>query len=270
MRILKGNYMVLLVGILMLLLLAACGGNDTAGNTESEDSSADNAEVDSDEVIEWNLSLWGGPRAFTDPVDEWAETMKEKTDGKWIINVEYAETLGPATENLDGISSGLFEAAGVIPYWTPGKLPLQQVMDLPFLQPIETGDIVRLQMYAWENEHILNELLEWNAVPLLPTAVPQAEYMGIDPVATAEDFDGLRIAGLGAEASIIFEEFGAVPTPLETTEIFDALDKGTIDGTVYAYTYSLGAYSLHEASKYYTRGLASGQPSMFMVANKDA
>lgn len=256
----------------LIIFLAACGGGSTedTSSNETSNSTSNDSSQNSDDIIEWNLSVWGAPRAFTDPVDEWAETMKEKTDGRWIINVEYGEALGPTSEALEGISAGLFEAAGVVPYWTPGKLPLQQVLDLPFLMPLETGDIIRMQMYAWENEHILNELAEWNAVPLLPTAVPQAEYMGTKKIEKAEDFDGVRIAGLGAEASIIFEEFGAVPSPLETTEIFDALDKGTIDGVIYAYTYSLGAYSLHEASKYYTRNLASGQPSMFMVANKDA
>src|SRR5690625_659772 len=183
MRSINKRFLMLLSLALLLVILAACGGGEDEAATDdsgTDEATENNDEVaeDSDEVIEWDLSVWGGPRAFTDPVDEWAETMEEKTDGKWVINVEYAEALGPTTESLEGISSGLFEAAGVVPYWTPGKLPLQQVLDLPFLQPMETGDIVRLQMYAWENEHILAELAEWNAVPLLPTAVPQAEYMG--------------------------------------------------------------------------------------------
>lgn len=59
---------------------------------------------------EWNVSLWGSPRAFTAHVEKIAELVDEKTGGKFTLNLSYGG-LSNNRENLDGISIGAFEMA---------------------------------------------------------------------------------------------------------------------------------------------------------------
>ena len=40
-------------------------------------------------ATEWNASLWGKRRAFTEHVERLAELVSEKTDGEFTINVSY-------------------------------------------------------------------------------------------------------------------------------------------------------------------------------------
>jgi len=59
---------------------------------------------------EWNVSLWGKRRAFTEHVEKLAELVSEKTGGDFTLNISYGG-LSKNKENLDGISIGAFEMA---------------------------------------------------------------------------------------------------------------------------------------------------------------
>ena len=54
-------------------------------------------------ATEWNVSLWGKRRAFTENVEKLAELVEAKTDGEFTLNISYGG-LSKARENLDGIS----------------------------------------------------------------------------------------------------------------------------------------------------------------------
>jgi len=61
-------------------------------------------------ATEWNVSLWGKRRAFTEHVEKLAELVSEKTNGEFTLNISYGG-LSNNRENLDGISIGAFEMA---------------------------------------------------------------------------------------------------------------------------------------------------------------
>ena len=61
-------------------------------------------------ATEWNVSVWGKRRAFTEHVEKLAELVSAKTNGEFTMNVSYGG-LSKNRENLDGISIGAFEMA---------------------------------------------------------------------------------------------------------------------------------------------------------------
>ena len=40
-------------------------------------------------ATEWNVSLWGKRRAFTENVEKLAELVEAKTDGEFTLNISY-------------------------------------------------------------------------------------------------------------------------------------------------------------------------------------
>ena len=66
-------------------------------------------------ATEWNVSMWGKRRAFTEHVEKLAELVSAKTNGEFTINMAYGETLSKNRENLDGISIGAFEMSSLAP-----------------------------------------------------------------------------------------------------------------------------------------------------------
>ena len=59
---------------------------------------------------EWNVSVWGKRRAFTEHVHKLGELLEQKTNGEFTLNISYGG-LSKNRENLDGISIGAFEMA---------------------------------------------------------------------------------------------------------------------------------------------------------------
>ena len=53
-------------------------------------------------ATEWNVSVWGKRRAFTEHVEKLAELVSAKTNGEFTMNVSYGG-LSKNRENLDGV-----------------------------------------------------------------------------------------------------------------------------------------------------------------------
>lgn len=81
-------------------------------------------------AVEWNVSLWGKRRAFTENVEKLAELVKEKTGGEFTLNISYGG-LSKNRENLDGISIGAFEMAQFCAGYHRDKNPSITVLELP-------------------------------------------------------------------------------------------------------------------------------------------
>jgi len=225
--------------------------------------------VSEEKIIKWNLNVWGGPRAWTKPMERWAADMAKYTDGKWQIKIHYGAVLSPAKEALDGIKSGMFEASGMCNAYAPNKLPLHRVLELPFLPPTETIHIQLMQHAMWEHPALKKELLRWNAVPLLPAGLPTYHLMGNKALRSVSDFDGTRIR-IGGDIAKVLKEFGAVPTLVPAPEVYETISRGTIDLVGLPYTYALGSYKIWEVSKYLNIPLTLGTMSCPVLASKTA
>jgi TRAP-type C4-dicarboxylate transport system substrate-binding protein len=81
---------------------------------------------------EWNVSVWGKRRAFTEHVEKLAELVSTKTNGEFTMNVSYGG-LSKNRENLDGISIGAFEMAQFCAGYHRDKNRAITVLELPFL-----------------------------------------------------------------------------------------------------------------------------------------
>ena len=107
--------------------------------------------ISAEKVINWNLSVWGGKRAWTRPLHDWAADMEKKTKGGWKIKIHYGAVLAPPKEQLDGIRAGMFEAAAICCAYTPGKVPLHTVAELPFIAPDTNPFFYKMRSVPGEN-----------------------------------------------------------------------------------------------------------------------
>jgi TRAP-type C4-dicarboxylate transport system substrate-binding protein len=208
--------------------------------------------------IEWNASLWGNPRAVTKGIEAVAAYVEEKSGGNFTIKINYGETLSSSRENIDGISLGAFEVAQMCTSYHPGKNPLGTVLDLPFLPLPTFGILVKVhdafQNYApWQKE-----LSRWNAKTWVTAVLPQYEFMGVgEPPRTLEAWKGMRVRALGGIGDAM-RKLGAVPTTVPAPEVYTSLERGVVQAASFPYSYTFGAYRLHEIGKWFTEGLQPG------------
>ena len=113
-------------------------------------------------ATEWNVSLWGKRRAFTEHVEKLAELVSEKTGGEFTLNISYGG-LSKNRENLDGISIGAFEMAQFCAGYHRDKNPSITVLELPFLGVASLEQEIALSKAVYAHPATVEDLARWNA-----------------------------------------------------------------------------------------------------------
>ena len=217
---------------------------------------------------EWNVSLWGARRAFTEHVEKLAELVSDKTDGEFTLNISYGG-LSPERENLDGISIGAFEMAQFCAGYHPDKNPTLMVAELPFLG-VDTLEEERAVSEAlYEHPAVIEDLGRWNATPLMPSPMPQYNIIGKgEAPQTLEDFAGLSVRATGGIGQAM-ESVGAVPTSMTASEVRQSMDSGVIEAAAFA-PHAHMSFGTVEASDWWTTNLDPGTVNCPVVVNTDA
>jgi len=222
------------------------------------------------EVIEWDLSMWGGAGARIWPVHPWwVDEIEKRTEGRFKITTHLGGALAPSKEQLDGLKAGLYDMCHWATAYHPGKNPLGSFFDLPALIPLDVKEISQLELAFQEHPDAKKEMLDrWNAVYIgLAHTRPPYTFLGGTPVRSLADFEGQRMRVSGLTAKLI-EQFGGVGLLIPAPEVYEAIQKGTLDQAFFAPA-SHTAYKIDEVAKYYTYnlGLGSGM-AWFLCANK--
>jgi TRAP-type C4-dicarboxylate transport system substrate-binding protein len=214
--------------------------------------------------VTWTVAIFGPPRPTTAPLEFLAKEVAARTGGQLKIEPVYGEALSKATEMLDGLKAGVFEAANICASYYPGKLPLFTVLDLPMLAPDDIQAQARVQMALAEHPAMQQEFKRWGVRMLLPIPLPQYQLMGKKRITRAEDLKGVRVRVSGEMAKIL-EDFGAVKGLVSAPEAFTALERGVLDMISFP-TFAFVSYRLHEISKYFIDRISLGsQPCLWAV-----
>ncbi|MCP4380960.1 MAG: C4-dicarboxylate ABC transporter substrate-binding protein [Hyphomicrobiales bacterium] len=219
-------------------------------------------------ATEWNVSLWGKRRAFTEHVEKLAELVAEKTDGEFTLNLSYGG-LSNSRENLDGISIGAFEMAQFCAGYHADKNPSITVLELPFLgvDSLEKEIAVSLAVYA--HPAVQEDLGRWNATLLMPSPLPQYNIIGLgDAPRTLADFDGLSVRATGGIGTAL-AAIGAVPTSMPATDVRLSLDNGVIKAVAFA-PHAHMSFGTVENADWWTTNLNPGTVNCPVVVNTDA
>ncbi|KAB2920736.1 MAG: C4-dicarboxylate ABC transporter substrate-binding protein [Hyphomicrobiaceae bacterium] len=220
--------------------------------------------------VEWNFSTWGKKRAFTAGIEKVAEIVSQRTAGKFTIKIHYAEALSKDKENLDGIKIGAFEMADFCNFYHPGKNPAYMVLSLPFLSLADWNVSKDVREAMLKHPAFVADMAQWNAQAYMSGLLPQYEFLGKGkPPATIEDWKGLRVragGGIGDAMRVL----GAVLSTVPATEVYTAIERGTVDAASFPFTYAHAAYQVHTVTDWFTSNLSPGTAECNSVINKDA
>ncbi|MGI9351869.1 MAG: C4-dicarboxylate TRAP transporter substrate-binding protein [Rhizobiaceae bacterium] len=216
----------------------------------------------------WNVSLWGKRRAFTEHVEKLAELVSAKTNGEFTLNISYGG-LSKNKENLDGISIGAFEMAQFCAGYHRDKNPTITVLELPFLGVSNLADEVKVSHAVYGHPAVQKDLARWNAKLLMTSPMPQYNIVGTgEPRSKLTDFDGMRVRATGGLGKA-FSAVGAVPTSVTATEAYQAMESGVVDTVAFAQHAHL-AFRTIDIAKWWTANLNPGTVNCPVVVNTDA
>lgn len=219
-------------------------------------------------ATEWNVSVWGKRRAFTEHIHKLADLVAEKTNGEFTMNISY-EGLSKNTENLDGISIGAFEMAQICAGYHPDKNRAVTVLELPFLGVNTLEEEVAVSNAVYAHPAVAKEMEQWNARLLMTSPMPQYNLVGTgEPRSTLDTFKGMRVRATGGIGQA-FEAVGAVPTSVTSNEAYQAMESGVVDTVAFAQHAHLSFGTINEAD-WWTENLNPGTVNCPVVVNIDA
>jgi len=217
---------------------------------------------------EWNVSVWGKRRAFTEHVHKLGELLDQKTNGEFTLNISYGG-LSKNRENLDGISIGAFEMAQFCAGYHADKNRVVTVLELPFLGVENLAQEVAVSAAVYAHPAASEEMAQWNAKLLMTSPMPQYNLVGTgEPRTTLSDFEGMRVRATGGLGKA-FAAAGSVPTSVTATEAYQAMESGLVDTVAFAQHAHLSFGTINQAD-WWTANLNPGTVNCPVVVNIDA
>jgi len=218
--------------------------------------------------VNWDVSLWGERRAFTEHIEKLAELVAAKTNGEFVLNLSYGGLAKP-TENLDGIASGKFEMAQFCAGYHHDKNPSLTVLELPFLGVQSLEEERTISQWLYRHPAVIKDLARWNAVALMPSPLPQYNIAGVGKAPQAlKDFAGLSIRATGGIGKAV-AAINAIPNPTTASEVRQALDDGLIEAAAFA-PHAHVSFGTIETADWWTTNLNPGTVNCPVVAGVDA
>ena len=202
--------------------------------------------------------------------DVFAAKVKEMTGGKFEITTHAAGEIVPAFGTVDATKDGTVEMSNTAPYYYFGK---DETFALGCAIPFGLNS---RQMTAWMYEGNGMKLMRdfyrnYNIVnfPMGNTGTQMGGWFRKE-IKSLKDFKGVKFR-VGGFAGKVVERIGGVPQNIPGGEIYQALEKGTIDAAEWVGPYDdlkLGFYKV--AKNYAYPGWWEGGPQLDLHVNTKA
>jgi len=245
----------LLIAAAMMFALAACGGSSSnstpaqAANNTTPAATDNSAAAPADDTV-YHIS-WAHSSSTSDRLalatEKMAKELEEASNGRLIIDHYPASQLGAEREELEGVLLGTIDCAVISGGPSASFAPSVFVTNMPY----QVSDrFVGQRLYDSEFGKMLGQktseeagwvFLGWGENGLRQFSNSKRE------VRTPEDMKGLKIRTMENDIHMaIVNSLGASATPVAFSELYTALQQGTVDGQEngLALTYSMGFYEV--------------------------
>ncbi len=163
-------------------------------------------------------------------IDTFAREVERRTDGRYKVQTFYSSALGAERESVEGVQLGTLDLTLTSTGPLPNFVPDVAILDIPFL----FRDYAHAR--AVLDGPIGQELLtKFPAKGMAGLAWAENGFRHMTnskrPVNVPEDLRGLKMRTMENPIHIeAYRQFGILPTPMAFTEVFTALQQGTVDG----------------------------------------
>lgn len=160
-------------------------------------------------------------------IDQWGKELEKRTDGRVKVRQFAGNTLTTANQTYDGIVKGITDIGLSILSYTPGRMPLSEVLALPL--GVKSGYQASQLANAYFKKFKPKELDDVKIFFLMGPG--PFIWHSKTPVSKMEDLKGMRFKS-DANTSKIVAAAGATPTTMPMSETYDAMKRGLAEGVL--------------------------------------
>ena len=163
-------------------------------------------------------------------VDTFAREVEARTGGRYKIQNFYAGALGAERESIEGVQLGTLDLTLTSTGPVPNFVPEVAILDIPFLfrsyaqaRAVLDGPIGQEMLQKFPPKGIVALAWAENGFRHMTNSKR--------PVNVPDDLKGLKMRTMENPIHIqAYKQFGILPTPMAFTEVYTALQQGTVDG----------------------------------------
>ena len=163
--------------------------------------------------------------------EPWAKKISKMTNGKVKVTFFSGGALGKTPDHYALAEKGIADIIYVLQDYTPGRFPMTSVFELPFIgTSAQKTSVAMWKVY----EQFPEFQKEYGKVKVLALFChdPGGFNTVKTPVRTIEDFKGLKFRTASTPVTEALKLFDAVPVNMPVTDVYTALERGVVDGTV--------------------------------------
>lgn len=183
--------------------------------------------------------------------EKFSQTVKALSGGKFEVSVHPAGELMPAFGVVDALEKDTIEMAQSAAYYFAGKDPIFSLScAVPF-------GLTTLQMAAWKDHgngrKLLNDFFAKYNFNILSAGNTTTQMGGWyrKQIKTAEDLKGLKMRLGGGIFGEAMAKLGVVAQSLPAGDIYQALEKGTLDAAEFVGPYDDEKLGFNKVAPYY-------------------
>jgi len=159
-----------------------------------------------------------------------AEKLKEKSDGKVILEIYPGEQLGSESELVEQLQMGLLDMTKVSTSPLESFIPIYSIFSLPYLfrdndhyRKVLQGPVGKKLLDAGQSKS-LKGLCYYDAGS-------RSFYTKEKPIMSPDDLTGMKIRVMNSKTAMqMMKELGASATPISWGELYTSLQQGVVDG----------------------------------------
>jgi TRAP-type transport system periplasmic protein len=198
-------------------------------------------------------------------IDTFAREVEKRTSGRYKVQNFYSGALGAERESIEALQLGTLDLTMTSTGPVPNFVPDIAILDIPFLfrdyahaRAVLDGPIGQDMLKTFEPKGI--EALAWGENGFRNMTNSR------HPVNSPEDLKGLKMRTMENPVHIqAYRAFGIIPTPMAFTEVFTALQQGTVDGQENPLSVITSA-KLDQVQKYLTLTGHVYSPSLILMS----
>ena len=220
------------------------------------------------QTFEMKLAYFvGDQHAMSKWLVKWSDDLSKQSGGRITVKRFPGSQMGPVQQHFDFARTGQADVAWFLHGATPGRFPLTELIQLPYLVgSAEIGTKVlndsELRGKYLDAEHRGVKVL------LLLTHQPGNVNTTKKAIRTVDDMKGLRLRFASPTIRDFVAALGGTPVGVLPTEQVEQLQKGTIDGTFIDYGGAGIAFKMGGIIKYTTE-MYSYVSSFAVAMNED-
>jgi tripartite ATP-independent transporter DctP family solute receptor len=180
-------------------------------------------------TLKMNISIQQNSH-YGNAIDAFAREVERRTQGRYKVQNFYAAALGAERESIEAVQLGTLDFVMTSTGPIPNFVPEVSILDIPFLfrdyahaRAVLDGPIGQEMLTKFDSKGFKALVWAENGFRHMTNSK--------HPVHSPADLKGLKLRTMENPIHIqAYKGFGLIPTPMAISEVFTALQQGTVDG----------------------------------------